>query len=54
VGGYARVAPSRILAGGHEIDVHMQDGHRLVAADVARIGAQEPLQSVQLASKITF
>src|ERR1700728_3801105 len=42
------VAPGRVLAGGREVDVDVQDGHRLVAADVARVGPQEPLQPALL------
>src|ERR1700758_4288953 len=38
----------RVLAGANEGDVHVQNRCRLVAADIARVGPQEPLQSVQL------
>jgi hypothetical protein len=36
------------VAPGHEVDIDVQDGHRLTAAHIARIGPQEPLQSAQL------
>src|ERR1700757_3140143 len=48
VGGDPRVARGRVLTGGHEVDVAVQDGHRLVAADIARVGPQEALQSLQV------
>ncbi len=41
--GVPGVAPGHVLAGGHEVDGDVQDGHRLVAADITRVGPQEPL-----------
>src|SRR6185437_15489923 len=49
VGGDAGITSGRVLAGRDEVDVDVQDGHRLLAPHVARIGAQEPLQLVQFA-----
>jgi len=40
VGGDAGVALRRVLSGGGEVDVNVQDGHRLVAADVIERGAR--------------
>jgi hypothetical protein len=42
-----RIAARRIGPGGvveHELDVHMQNVQRLIAAHIARIGLQEPVQ----------
>src|SRR6202008_2477426 len=47
----AGVQFGRVLPGGDEVDVDVQEGHRLVAADIARVGPQEPLQSVQVAHR---
>jgi hypothetical protein len=51
VSGVPGVAPGHVLAGGHEVDGDVQDGHRLVAADITRVGPQEPLQSLQVAHR---
>ena len=40
----ARVPLLRRFAGGDQVDVDMQHLHRLGAADIARIGPQEPVQ----------
>jgi hypothetical protein len=40
VGGDAGVALRRVLSGSGEVDVNVQDGHRLVAADVIERGAR--------------
>src|SRR5215469_2658771 len=51
VGGDPGVATSRVFTGGHEVDVDVQDSHCLVAADIVRVGLQEPLQSSQVAHR---
>ena len=40
VGGDAGVALRRVLSGSGEVDVNVQDGHRLVAVDVIERGAR--------------
>src|ERR1017187_6666803 len=48
VSGHPGIMPARVLAPGHEVDIDVQDSHRLVAAGIARVGPQEPLQSAQV------
>src|SRR5271170_3161802 len=43
VRGDTRVRVSRVLPGGGQFRVDVQGCHRLIAADIARVGAQEPL-----------
>ena len=47
--GVPGVAPGHVLVGGYEVDGDVQDGPRLVAADITRVGPQEPLQFLQVA-----
>jgi hypothetical protein len=44
VRGDARVALRRLDPRQSQLDVNVQDGHRLFASDVARVGLEEPSQ----------